>query len=477
MDGSLLLVRHPLNLTSFEQGLADCPDAEMRQFVLDGIRSGVRLGPVDGLAATDVKCCRNGKGIQGHEKQLFDMLLEEVRLGRKFGPFEQQPFSDFRCSPVNFIPKRNSEKVRLIHNLSYPFKGDSVNSLIAPEEARVVYQRFEEFVSMVREAGPNAELGKFDLHDAYKYVLVHPDFWPRLGIHVGEGKERRYFVEATLPFGHRLAPKIFTEFAKGVHWIAQKNGAEKMFVFVDDFVTARCKGTGQCARDLKGLRAACAQTGFEVQDEKEEGPCTSLPVLGILVDTVRWELRIEPQKLHSLSEDLAAWDKRRTASIREIASLHGRLSFIAQVVKPGRIFLRRFVEEMKRSTNFDAVVTLSAEFHAELRWWLELLPNWNGVTLIPEEKWISNADFELWTDALGMGFGAYWQGAYLLGEFSDWARKQSIAFKELYAVVAAVATWGSRWSGKKIRLYCDNRGVCEILRYKNSHSPTIAALL
>ncbi len=40
---------------------------------------------------------------------------------------------------------------------------------------------------MVRAAGPAAELGKFNLTDAYKHVLVHPDYWPLLETHVGDG--------------------------------------------------------------------------------------------------------------------------------------------------------------------------------------------------------------------------------------------------------------------------------------------------
>ncbi len=52
---------------------------------------------------------------------------------------------------------------------------------------------------MVRAAGPAAELGKFDLTDAYKHVLMHPDFWHMLGIHVGDGPNWEFYVETTLP--------------------------------------------------------------------------------------------------------------------------------------------------------------------------------------------------------------------------------------------------------------------------------------
>ncbi len=50
---------------------------------------------------------------------------------------------------------------------------------------------------------------------------------------------------------------------------------------------------------------------------------------------------------------------------------------------------------------------------------------------------------------LGVRFRGLWNGAYLLGEFAEWARSQSIAFKELYAIVAAVATWGPSWGARR----------------------------
>ncbi len=90
---------------------------------------------------------------------LHEAVAQGMQAQHKIGPFVEPPFAGFWCSPVNVIPKKGSNKFRLIHNLSYPFGGDSVNSLISPEEARVSYQKFDEFVDRVRCAGRGAELG------------------------------------------------------------------------------------------------------------------------------------------------------------------------------------------------------------------------------------------------------------------------------------------------------------------------------
>ncbi len=52
-----------------------------------------------------------------------------------------------------------------------------------------------------------------------------------------------------------------------------------------------------------------------------------------------------------------------------------------------------------------------------------------------------------------------------------------MAFNELFAIVMALSTWGSLWQGKKIRFFCDNKAACQMLQFKNSHRPHLAALL
>ncbi len=275
-----------------------------------------------------------------------------------------------------------------------------MNVLINPGEGAIQYQRFEDFIGMVRRAGHGAELGKFDLTDAYKYVLVHLDYWPLLGIHVGSGPSQEYYVETTLPFGHRLASMIFTAFSDTLVWIMSEFGTGLLFKYVDDFA-----GSGLCHRDLDAVQAACDLTGFESQEEKREGPSTCLAVLDVEVDTIACEMRIGKDKLRALSTDLQLWSRRQVTSEHEIASLHGRLSFVAQVAKPGWVFLRGTGDETQEVCDTDGQLRVLRNFRVEVCWWSRLLAEWNGVSLIYEDQWTTN--FNLWTDASGTSFGAY----------------------------------------------------------------------
>ena len=59
-------------------------------------------------------------------------INKEVTLGRVAGPFLSPLFPTLRVSPISVIPKKTSNKFRMIHNLSFPLN-NSVNDYINKE--------------------------------------------------------------------------------------------------------------------------------------------------------------------------------------------------------------------------------------------------------------------------------------------------------------------------------------------------------
>ena len=72
-------------------------------------------------------------------KLIQEKLAKEVRLGRMLGPFSEPPFMDLMCSPVGLVPKKDTDEMRMIMHLSYPY-GESINDYIYPEKAATQYQ-------------------------------------------------------------------------------------------------------------------------------------------------------------------------------------------------------------------------------------------------------------------------------------------------------------------------------------------------
>ena len=93
-----------------------------------------------------------------------------------------------------------------------------------------------------------------------------------------------------------------------------------------------------------------------------------------------------------------------------------------------------------------------------------------------EHKWTDSDTLELYTDAAGhLGFGAYWAGEWIQG---DWLPHQHryIQWQDLFAIVAAVTTWQSKLRTKRVRFFCDNGPIQGMGKAVFKH-PAIANLL
>ena len=63
-----------------------------------------------------------------------------------------------------------------------------------------------------------------------------------------------------------------------------------------------------------------------MEPEKDEGPATTLPFLGIELDSIALEFQLPLDKLQRLKEVLGSWRDRHSCKKRELLSLIGLLS-------------------------------------------------------------------------------------------------------------------------------------------------------
>ena len=139
--------------------------------------------------------------------------------------------------------------------------------------------------------------------------------------------------------------------------------------------------------------------------------------------TATMELLLPHDKLEALTSLLRQWNttKKKTTK-RELLSLIGKLSFAAKVIPAGHIFLRRLIDLSTSVKKLHHHTTLTAGARADIKWWQDFLPGWNGVSLILQADWPTTADLNLFTDASGtLGFRAYFKGAWIMG---TWSKEQ-----------------------------------------------------
>ena len=92
---------------------------------------------------------RNSRSVKDNPGAASEKVENEIALGRIAGPFNHPPFPNQVISPLALRQKRNSTKFRLLHNLSAPYDGSSVNANIPDSAAKVKYDSISQAVQLI----------------------------------------------------------------------------------------------------------------------------------------------------------------------------------------------------------------------------------------------------------------------------------------------------------------------------------------
>lgn len=455
--------------------------------LMEGITRGV---PIDYVGdRTKAREGRNPPVDAAGQAKIQEVIDADVAAGKKAGPFEEPPLDHFNVSPVGAVPKKNG-KIRVIHNLSYPFGGDSVNAGVVDVGYKL--SRFGQAARAVRKFGRGCYLIKLDVEAAFKQVPVRPEDWHLLGFKwLG-----KYFYERVLPFGLRSSCRLWELYASALHHIFERvmsvagdpqRAFRVVIHYVDDFLFV--------VRDLELARAVlpvaegiCSILGLPMCAPKREGPTQCLTFLGVELDTVAMEARLPAPKLAELKRLCSEWGDKAAATLTEVQSLHGSLRFACAVVRPGRFQLGRIVAFMSGLLAFEpgrfARHKIPESVRDEVKWWHSFLDRFNGVSVLYEAEWAETPSIELFTDACETGFGGVCGNRWFAGTWSSEQRAasmvstaRSMPFFELYALVAAAKIFGPSWHGKKITFRCDCDPVVQGVEKGRSAKPQLMHLL
>ena len=151
--------------------------------------------------------------------------------------------------------------------------------------------------------GKGALLAKMDIKQAYRNVPVAPEDRYLLGL-IWDNK---IYVDQVLPFGLRSAPLIFSTVADALLWMMKQRGMLWAIHYIDDFLTMGAPFSKECDKNMKIMTTTCEWAGLPVEPSKSVGPATSLTFLGIEMDSIDNLLRLPPEKLAEIREQLSRW--------------------------------------------------------------------------------------------------------------------------------------------------------------------------
>ena len=149
----------------------------------------------------------------------------------------------------------------------------------------------DDFSCVAKDAiamGQGSLLAKIDIKAAYCLVPVWPPDRRWLGL---KWKDSIY-IDMMLPFGLRSAPKIFNCLADALEWCVTKEGVDHIYHYLDDFIVIGPPDSKTCSLYLETLKRVFKDLGVPLASEKQEDPSSVIVFLGIVIDTLKQEMRL-----------------------------------------------------------------------------------------------------------------------------------------------------------------------------------------
>ena len=469
----------PLRIDVLELELADYPDREFADYLIDSFKQG--FDTLLSEKPTTTVICKNLKSTQKFPEDVDLLVQAELDKGYVIGPFTESPYSVYRINPIGIVEGKYSRKKRLIIDMSAPHNSPehpSLNSLIDKETCSLSYVKIDDAVDIIKKLGPGAWLCKADMTDAFKMINIHPDLWHLHGL---KWKENIYF-STRLVFGSRSSPRLFDYLSKTIVWIAKKYGIQHILALLDDFLTISVLHEDGL-RCMSLLTMIFRRLGLPLSPHKTMGPYQCIEYLGIILDTILMEARLPQDKVQRIADIIGSVSNRRKITKRQLLSLLGHLTFAMRIIQPGRSFVSYLLGLAHSVKELHHRIQLTKDCRLELSMWENFLRSWNCVSFFIQDR-VQAPDMELYTDAAAsLGYGGYYQGRWFYGSWSDDLLQDcksdeiSIAFLELYPIVAASVLWGHEWQRKCVMFHCDNTATVHIINKGRSKSPAIMKLM
>lgn len=446
----------PVNVGALENACREVGlgGSRVRQ-IIQRFREGADLGFLRKVRA---RFCSNNRSAERHAAAVSAAIRAEVAAGVTRGPFLSPPLPDFRVNPLSARVKE-SGKARVILDMSAP-AGASANDAIDPESCSVHYASLDELAALVFvHGGAGTRLFKADVKSAFKLIPVRPDQHHALGFH-WEGK---FWYQVSLPFGCKLSPRIFNEFAELLRDIVRaRTNNSAVLNYLDDFFGVEPGPSTSAAPTYQSFLALCDRVGVPLQPAKCTAPTTRLEILGIVVDTGSMTYELPARKLQGLVECLGKLLVRKRATRRELLSLVGFLAHACRCVPPGRGFMRRILDAAYSVERAEHRVRITRAVRADLLWWAVFAPRWNGSFPILPPVPATEEGPTLSTDSSRRGMGAVWGTEWWAAEWPGPVADEehpSMTLLEILPVLVAAVAWDRHWRGATVVLYSDNMGV------------------
>ena len=282
------------------------------------------------------------------------------------------PFNCTIClSPLNTVPKKDSEDRRIILDLSCPI-GGSINDYVSKDfyvgqKITLSYPGVDQLVSIVKLKERSCLLFQRDLSRAYRQIVMDPEEVSLLGYSFNGN----IYFDKVLSFGLRSVAFIVQRVSDSIKYICSILNIS-IENYVDDLAGADFSDkTWKSYIEHGNVLRFC---GLSESLEKASPPFTQMVFIGVLFYSEARTLSVTPESLSKIHALVKEWLQMEEESLKQLQSLIGKLNIVAHCVKPARIFISR-------------QNTCTPQMKKGLQWWFHFLPRYNGVSMMDLEEW------------------------------------------------------------------------------------------
>ena len=129
------------------------------------------------------------------------------------------------------------------------------------------------------------------------------------------------------------------------------------------------------------------------------------------LNSILLQICLPPDKLKEILEELAKWQSCGKTTKRKLLSLIGKLCICSTSCPSGQAIHKAPNHTQPKAKRLHHCIRLNSDAQADIAWWQEFMPTWNGTAQFVDQQPTDAADLELYTDALGTrGCDTYFQG-------------------------------------------------------------------
>ena len=334
--------------------------------------------------------------------------------------------------------------------------------------------KMETLRSIIAIVQPGDWLASVDLKDAYLHVPVAEPMWQYLRFSLpGEGD----FQWKVLPFGHSLAPFVFTRVVFTlVAWLRCRG--IRLHAYLDDLLLVG-DSPQQVQQAVSMTMQVLIHAGFVVNLTKSDlVPSQELVYIGALLSPKQGKVLLPVDRRDALKKVLLSFSRVGVLHpVRLWMQVMGLMAATIQCIPDARLRMRPIQWHVKSrwtSGSFDQPIMVTREVREALLWWTSPLNLSQGLPLDPPVPSVT-----VTTDASIEGWGGHSQigdtNLLFSGIWSPQERSTChINLLELRAVKLTLMKLRNSIQSKSVKVECDNTTA---VSYINRQGGTVSRAL